>query len=181
MPVSGGGDNDSRPVSIESRPTATLSSRTESRPTCPSPETSSETIADVPSDVEPPSKSASNDHSSDDDAKPSIEIKTPEFFPQKINFDNRAFDLPKYQKQNSWLYFNPSKDGYICKFCELFPCSASETMKWVNQGIQLGTHPSRKLKKHAESERHKLSESKNVSVLCSSINKKEHVPIYQKI
>ena len=45
---------------------------------------SQETIADVPSDVEPPSKSASNDHSSDDDAKPSIEIKTPEFFPKKI-------------------------------------------------------------------------------------------------
>ena len=154
-------------------------SKTESRPTCPSLEMSSETIVDVPSDVEPQSKSASNDLSSDDDAKP-IEIETPEFFPKKNKFDNRTFDLTKYQKQNSWLYFNPSKDGYICKFCELFPCSKSETMKCVNQGIQRRSHPTRKLEKHAESERHKLSESKYVSVLCSSINKKEHVPIYQK-
>ena len=67
--------------------------------------------------VDPPSKSAtaSNNKSSDDDA---IEIETLKLLKKKkkklTTGHNDHLILQKYQKQNSWLYFNPSKDGYIC-------------------------------------------------------------------
>ena len=55
--------------------------------------------------VEQPSKSAtaSNDLRLDDD----IEIEILKLF------NNKNLILQKYQKQNSWLYYNSSKDGYI--------------------------------------------------------------------
>ena len=65
--------------------------------------------------VEPSSKSAtaSNDKSSDDDV---IEIETSEIVKKKKNILTTGHNhliFQKYQKQNSWLNYHPSKDGYI--------------------------------------------------------------------
>ena len=64
--------------------------------------------------LNPPSKSAtaSNDKSSDDDA---IEIGTSEIVKKNnLTTGHNHLILHNNQKQNSWLYYNPSKDGYIC-------------------------------------------------------------------
>lgn len=78
--------------------------------------------------------------------------------------DHRKFASDKYERLFPWLYFSSSKNGYVCKYCELFSSrnGTQKDMKFITQGVTLGTHPTRKLSKHDECERHKKSEEKYV-------------------
>ena len=63
--------------------------------------------------------------------------------------DARLFSSGKYERRFTWLYYNVAKGGYCCKLCEIF-CPFLPAMQ-VNRfvsGVLLGTHPSRKLRKH---------------------------------
>ena len=59
--------------------------------------------------VEPPSKSDSNSKSDDD----AIEFETSEIV-QKMTTGHLVSQ--KYQKQNNWLFYNPSIDGYTLSY-----------------------------------------------------------------
>ena len=39
---------------------------------------------------------------------------------EEIKRDHRLFDERRYQKEYAWLYYNFSKNGYLCKVCEVF-------------------------------------------------------------
>ena len=72
--------------------------------------------------------------------------------------DQRIFSGSKYENSYEWLYYSVSKAGYCCRICELFSPSQSvcgKSLAFIERGVILGTHPSRKLKKHEESTRHK--------------------------
>ena len=58
----------------------------------------------------------------------------------------------KYEFKYNWIYFSSAKGGCVCKHCEFLDgsgktnaCSSPFVM-----GIQLGSHPTRKLEKHRE-------------------------------
>lgn len=67
----------------------------------------------------------------------------------------------KYELEFHWLYYSNRKNGYICKYCEVFSgtvChSGKEQLAFIDYGVALGDHPRRKLNKHEESTRHNKS------------------------
>ena len=71
--------------------------------------------------------------------------------------DARQFCSFKYEQKYNWMYYSVVKGGYICKYCELFGQGCDQEAKFVGEGVKLGTHPSRKLEKHANSKKHTWS------------------------
>lgn len=59
---------------------------------------------------------------------------------------NDFFTIKKYETDFSWLYWSMTKNGYICKICEL-AAESGPPHKLIDKGVLLGTHPSRKLEK----------------------------------
>ena len=45
---------------------------------------------------------------------------------EEIKRDHHLFDERRYEKEYAWLYYNFSKNGYLCKVCEVFYGSSSE-------------------------------------------------------
>ena len=45
---------------------------------------------------------------------------------KEIKQDHSLFDERRYEKEYAWLYYNFSKNGYLCKVCEVFYGSSSE-------------------------------------------------------
>ena len=85
--------------------------------------------------------------------------------------DARLFSSGKYERRFTWLYYNVAKWGYCCKLCEIF-CPFLPTMQ-VNRfvsGVLLGTHPSRKLRKHDGSKIH-LAACKKQAMFSDSTQK----------
>ena len=39
---------------------------------------------------------------------------------EEIKRDHHLFDERRYEKEYAWLYYNFSKNGYLCKACEVF-------------------------------------------------------------
>ncbi|CAC5383686.1 unnamed protein product [Mytilus coruscus] len=78
--------------------------------------------------------------------------------------DGRKFCSFKYDSRYPWAYHNVVKDGFICKYCELFPAHHDNCLEFVNVGVKFGTHPSRKLEKHDKSFKHQFSE---IHKVCS--------------
>jgi hypothetical protein len=78
--------------------------------------------------------------------------------------DQRKFASDRYERLFPWLYYSVAKTGYICKYCELFSSEsgAQKDVKFCTKGVILGTHPTRKLSKHSECDRHKKAEEKYV-------------------
>lgn len=111
--------------------------------------------------------------SSDSDSQSEDVLKS-----KKAKIDLRQ-DLSKYQYNYPWMYWNVPKNGYICKFCELF--STGTETKWVEVGVNLGTHPSRKIEKHRDSERHIKSTHRYAEVNAAFLAKSRKKPIYQQI
>ncbi|XP_033744317.1 E3 SUMO-protein ligase KIAA1586-like [Pecten maximus] len=77
---------------------------------------------------------------------------------KRSSVDRRKFNAAKYESAFSWLYHSSVTCGYMCKYCELFVFGAHSSCKpFVTKGVKLGTHPSRKLKKHDQSSEHKAA------------------------
>ena len=73
--------------------------------------------------------------------------------------DNRLFTSAKYETRYKWLYYSAANFGYKCKYCEFaFENKSSifggEEVPYVTVGLQLGSHPGRKLEKHDKASRH---------------------------
>ena len=72
-------------------------------------------------------------------------------------YDGRKlFSDLKWEQTYTWLYYSCSKNGYLCKICELFSTESTgnSQIAFVDRGVQFGQHPGRQLDKHAESKRH---------------------------
>ncbi|CAG2229209.1 unnamed protein product [Mytilus edulis] len=67
-----------------------------------------------------------------------------------VKVDQRKFSSQKYEHKYTWLYCSHSKNGFMCKICDLFALSSSSTRTFVFKGVILGTHPTRQLESHAE-------------------------------
>lgn len=75
--------------------------------------------------------------------------------PSKVS-DRSVFDSMKYESHFKWFFYSVGKKGYSCKYYELLPFLSEEgTSKWGEVGVQLGTHPTRKLEKHQSSVQHR--------------------------
>ena len=79
--------------------------------------------------------------------------------PNNIGMDTRLFDGAKYEKAFPWVYYNCAKRGYICKYCELFALisPSDNSTPYISCGGILGSYPTRRLKGHADTARHKFS------------------------
>ncbi|CAG2204794.1 DCP2 [Mytilus edulis] len=86
-----------------------------------------------------------------------------------VKVDQRKFSSKKYEHKYTWLYCSHSKNGFMCKICELFALSSSSTRTFVFKGVILGTHPTRQLESHAKSVRH-LSFVETYSFSKSNVN-----------
>ena len=84
-----------------------------------------------------------------------------------VPVDGRLFNSKKYEVLYPWLYFSGNKNGYLCKYCELF--NPSSTQKFIGEGVKLGTCPTRKLEIHDSSSRHKES-LERYSNMSKSVN-----------
>ena len=116
----------------------------------PAPSCTTSSLVDTPSLPCAPDSEVSDSHSdteeSDDECD--TEFLTP---------DQRVFSGAKYEQTFKWLYYSVSKNGYCCKTCEMFSPSSSisgQSIAFIERGVVLGTHPSRKLQKHEKSDRH---------------------------
>ena len=49
--------------------------------------------------------------------------------------DGRLINSEKYEVFYPWLYFSGNKNGYLCKYCELF--NPSSTLKCIGEGVKL--------------------------------------------
>lgn len=86
---------------------------------------------------------------------------------QWFRVTNDYFTIKKYETDFSWLYWSMTKNGYICKICEL-AAESGQPHKLIDKGVLLGTHPSRKLEKH-KSNRHITSVSKYTNYRSKSV------------
>lgn len=62
-----------------------------------------------------------------------------------MNFDGRKFASLKYEQQFNWVYYSSVKGGYLCKICDLFAVEKDGQSEYIDKGVQLGEHPTRKL------------------------------------
>lgn len=65
-------------------------------------------------------------------------------------------------------YWSMTKNGYICKICEL-AAEPGPSRKFIDKGVLLGTHSSRKLEKHKQSKRHITSVFKYTNYRSKSV------------
>lgn len=86
--------------------------------------------------------------------------------------DQRLFDGSKYEELYPWLYFSMLKGGYLCKYCELFSLGKK---LFTETGVILGDHPSRKLDKHSNTNRHLEATKKYAQVNSDALKKKKSV------
>ena len=91
--------------------------------------------------------------------KPPVSSSKPVGLPYRIAF--------KYETVHEWLYFSAAKNGYCCKYCELFADISSQPSPFVT-GTNLGDHPVRKLGLHDVSQRHKDATAKYAAILNAS-------------
>ena len=54
-------------------------------------------------------------------------------------------------------YYDHDKCGWFCRKCQSYASPSSFSNPWISSGVQLGDHPTRKMKSHFESELHKRS------------------------
>lgn len=87
---------------------------------------------------------------------------------QWFRVTNDYLTTKKYETDFSWLYWNMTKNGYICKICEL-AAEPGPSRKFIDKGVLLGTHPSRKLEKHKQSKRHITSVFKYTNYRSKSV------------
>ena len=78
---------------------------------------------------------------------------------EEIKRDHRLFDERRYKKEYVWLYYNFSKNGYLCKVCEVFYGSSSEKPggsrgAWSHRAVHFKDNPGQKLTHHDESDSH---------------------------
>ena len=79
---------------------------------------------------------------------------------KEIKQDHRLFDERHYEKEYTWLYYDCSKSGYMCKVCEV--CYGQSNAKaggnrgaWSHVEAGFKDNPGKKLKRHDEYESHK--------------------------
>lgn len=84
--------------------------------------------------------------------------------------DERTVYIQKYEQQYSWLYYSHILGGFKCKICETF-ADVTKNTQYVTASVSLGTHPTRQLSKHEDSETHK----KAVEKRYCSMNPKKRV------
>ena len=93
--------------------------------------------------------------------------------------DARLFSSGKYERRFTWLYYNVGKGGYCCKLCEIFcPFLPTKQVNRFVSGVLLGTHPSRKLRKHDGSKTH-LAACKKQAMLSDSTQKPQILDMLQ--
>ena len=73
------------------------------------------------SDSESDGENDSSDSSSDDESSENYQEKGPSFASSNdIESDHRFYDQSRYEKMYTWLYYNQSERGYMCKVCEVY-------------------------------------------------------------
>ena len=88
-------------------------------------------------------------------------LELDENHPTLVKQGMRRFSSLKYEQSFPWLYYSCIKSGYFGKYCELFQTDpTNSSILYVNCGVDLGTHPTRKLEYHNESIKHKQSVEK---------------------
>ena len=93
--------------------------------------------------------------------KPPLSSPKPVGLPYKIAF--------KYETVQEWLYFSAAKNGYCCKYCELFADISSQPSPFVTgTDLHVGDHPICKLGLHDVSQRHKNATAKYAAILNAS-------------
>ena len=51
-------------------------------------------------------------------------------------------------------YYDHDKNAWCCRKCQAFSFPSSASNPWISNGVRLGDHPIRKMKKHFESNLH---------------------------
>ena len=95
--------------------------------------------------------------------------------PTLVKQDMRRFSSLKHEQSFPWLNYSCIRSGYLCKYCEHFQTDpTNSSILYVNCGVDLGTHPTRKLEYHNESIKHKQSVEKfnNAKITELTISKK---------
>ena len=78
---------------------------------------------------------------------------------EEIKRDHHLFDERQYEKEYAWLYYNFSKNGYLCNVREVFYRSSSEKPggsrgAWLQRAVHSKDNPGKKLTLHDESDSH---------------------------
>ena len=79
---------------------------------------------------------------------------------QKENIDLRLRtfqDIGRLSKLYPGAYYDHDKNGWFCRKCQAFGPVSSASNPWISGGVRVGTHPTRKMVKHFESNLHKKS------------------------
>ena len=106
-----------------------------------------------------------SDKSSDSDCD--SESSSPSVF--TATGDKRLFSTTKYESEYDWLYWSITKNGYMCKICEL-TAEPGPPRSFIDKGVSLGTHPTRKLETHKTSRRHIECVFKYTNYRSKSVN-----------
>ena len=74
----------------------------------------------------------------------------------RVNLRLRTFqDMGRLCQLFPGAYFDHDKGAWLCRKCQAFSNSSSCSNPWISEGVKLGDHPIRKMKKHFESKMHK--------------------------
>ena len=68
--------------------------------------------------------------------------------------DHRLFDERWYEKEYAWLYYILSKNGYLCKVCEVFEKAGGSRGAGSHRAVHFKDNPGKKLTHHDESDSH---------------------------
>ena len=73
---------------------------------------------------------------------------------EEIKRDHRLFDERRYKKEYVWLYYNFSKNGYLCKVCEK---PGGSRGAWLHGPVHFKDNPGKKLTHHDKSDSHSFA------------------------
>ena len=76
-----------------------------------------------------------------------------------IASDHRLYDQSKYERVYTWLYYNHTLNGYMCKVCDIFytgtECpTGGDRGAWSHVAVKFHDNAGKKLRRHDKSDKH---------------------------
>ena len=86
-----------------------------------------------------------------------------------IESDHQFYDQSRYEKMHTWLYYNQSERGYMCKVCEVYYgnspySSGSNRGAWSHIGMKFNDNPGKKIQRHKKSSYHNKAVLTNLKI-----------------
>ena len=78
--------------------------------------------------------------------------------PVEIDLRLRTFqDMGRLSSLYPGAYYDHYMNGWFCRKCQSFAPASASSNPWISDGVNLGSHPTRRMKKHFESSMHQNS------------------------